>query len=62
VKKRGIFSIEKKYGAFNRGTLVRFLRNILHFKKHFFFTIFNFFYLWNINTQSYVITSINILI
>jgi hypothetical protein len=22
VKKRGIFSIEKKYGAFNRGTLV----------------------------------------
>jgi hypothetical protein len=24
VKKRGIFSIEKKYGAFSRGTLIRF--------------------------------------
>ena len=23
-KKRGIFSIEKNYGAFNRGTLIRF--------------------------------------
>ena len=34
VKKRGIFSIEKKYGAFNRGTLIRFLRNILHLKKN----------------------------
>jgi hypothetical protein len=34
VKKRGIFSIETNYGAFNRGTLiVRFLRNILHLKK-----------------------------
>ena len=33
VKKRGIFSIEKNYGAFNRGTLIRFLRNILHLKK-----------------------------
>jgi hypothetical protein len=55
-KKRGIFSIEKNYGAFNS-----FLRNILHltFKKkrtlHFSqFSIF--FYLWNINTQSCVIT------
>jgi hypothetical protein len=28
VKKWGIFSIEKKYGALNRGTLIRFLRNI----------------------------------
>jgi hypothetical protein len=44
VKKRGIFSIEKKYGAFNRGILIRFLRNILHLKKNIiFFTIFNFF-------------------
>ena len=32
-KKRGIFSIEKIYGTFNRGTLIRFLRNILHLKK-----------------------------
>ena len=45
VKKRGIFSIEKKYGAFNRGTLVRFLRNILHLKKNiiFFHNFHNFF-------------------
>jgi hypothetical protein len=44
VKKQGIFSIEKKYGAFNRGTLnglIRFLRNILHLKKkHYFLRIF----------------------
>ena len=33
VKKRGIYSIEKKYGAFKWGTLIRFLRNILHLKK-----------------------------
>jgi hypothetical protein len=33
VKKRGTFSIEKKYEAFNRGTLIRFLRSILHFLK-----------------------------
>jgi hypothetical protein len=56
VKKRGIFSIERNYGAFNRDTLICFLRNILHLKKK----IHNFFYLWNINTQSCVITSINI--
>jgi hypothetical protein len=44
VKKRDIFSIEKKYGAFNRGILVRFLRNILHLKKkHYFFHNFNIF-------------------
>ena len=47
VKKQGIFSIEKKYGAFNRGTLnglIRFLRNILHLKKkHYFFHNFQFF-------------------
>jgi hypothetical protein len=36
---------------------ILFLRNILHLKKKDFF-----FYLWNINTQSCVITSINILI
>ena len=41
VKKRGIFSIEKNYGAFNRGTLIRFLRNILHLrKKHYLFSQF----------------------
>ena len=45
VKKRAIFSIEKKYGAFNRGILIRFYRNILHLKKNIiFFTIFNFFF------------------
>ena len=44
VKKRSIFSIEKNYGAFNRGTLIRFLRNFLHLKKNIIvFTIFNFF-------------------
>jgi hypothetical protein len=37
VKKRGIFSIEKNYGAFNRGTLIRFFRNILHLKKKHYF-------------------------
>ena len=35
VKKLGIFSIEKNYGPFNRGTLIRFLRNILHFFSQF---------------------------
>jgi hypothetical protein len=46
VKKRGIFSIEKNYGAFNRGTLIRFLRNILHLKKkHYFFSQFSQFFL-----------------
>jgi hypothetical protein len=30
VKKRGIFSIENNYGAFNKGTLIRFLRNIAY--------------------------------
>jgi hypothetical protein len=37
VKKRGIFSIERNYGAFNRDTLVCFLRNILH--KLFYFSM-----------------------
>jgi hypothetical protein len=41
VKKRGIFY----YGAFNRGTLIRFLRNILHLKNINFFTIFTIFFL-----------------
>jgi hypothetical protein len=46
VKKQGIFSIEKNYGAFNRGTLVRFLRNILHLKKKpLFFSQFSQFFL-----------------
>jgi hypothetical protein len=48
VKKRGIFSIEKKYGAFSRGTLIRFLRNILYSiskKKHYFFHNFHNFFL-----------------
>ena len=41
VKKRGIFSIEKNYGAFKLwgfSILIRFFRNILHLKKkHYFF-------------------------
>jgi hypothetical protein len=49
VKKRAIFSIEKKYGAFNRGILIRFLRNILHLKKkHYFFHNFQFFFIFEI--------------
>ena len=49
-KKRGIFSIETNYGAFNRGTLIRFLWNILHLrKKNFnFFTIFTIFFIFEI--------------
>jgi hypothetical protein len=33
VKKRGIFSILKNYGAFNRGTLIRFFKKQFTFKK-----------------------------
>ena len=45
VKKRGIYSIENNYGAFNKGTLIRFLRNILHLKENinFFHNFHNFF-------------------
>ena len=47
MKKRGIFSIEKKYGAFNRGTPLCFFKKHFTFniykkkKDYFFFTIFN---------------------
>ena len=55
VKKRGIFSIEKNYGAFNRGTFVRFLRNILHLKKNIlFFTIFTIFFIFEIKIHNHV--------
>ena len=32
-KKRGIFSLERNYEAFNRDSLIWFLRNILHLSK-----------------------------
>jgi hypothetical protein len=51
VKQRGIFSIEKNYGAFNRGTYPHtFSKKHFTFKKKtliFFQNFHNFFYLWS---------------
>ena len=53
MKKMGHVFNRKKNGALNRGTLIHFL-----WKIQFFLTIFYiFFYLWNRNTQSCIITS-----